>query len=146
MDEETRQAAIRLQNLATRLLRLARSSHGKEELSSAQYSAMAVLYDRGPLSLVDLARAENVAHPTMSRLVGGLARRGIVERQHNAHDRRSRRVLLTEPGRDLYERTCSNRVRVIGTILAQLKPETVDELVEVWGRMAGPLENDLRRD
>lgn len=146
MDEETRQAAIRLQNLATRLLRLARSSHGKEELSSAQYSAMAVLYDRGPLSLVDLARAESVAHPTMSRLVAGLARRGIVERQHNADDRRSRRVLLTEPGRDLYERTCSNRVRVIGAILAQLKRETVDELIEVWGRMAGPLENDLRRD
>lgn len=146
MDEETRQAAIRLQNLATRLLRLARSSHGKQELSSAQYSAMAVLYDRGPLPLVDLARAESVAHPTMSRLVTGLERRGVVERQHNADDRRSRRVALTLAGRALYERTCNNRVVVIGAILAQLKKETVDELLEVWGRMAGPLEANLRQD
>jgi DNA-binding MarR family transcriptional regulator len=146
LDDETKQAAIRLQNLATRLLRLARSSHGKEELSSAQYSAMAVLYDRGPLPLVDIARAERVAHPTMSRLVAGLERRGVVERRRNADDRRSRRVALTEAGRVLYERTCSNRVAIIGAILTQLKKETVDELLEVWGRMADPLEADLRRD
>jgi DNA-binding MarR family transcriptional regulator len=146
LDDETQQAAIRLQHLATRLLRLARSSHGKEELSSAQYSAMAVLYDRGPLPLVDLARAERVTHPTMSRLIAGLERRGIVERQSNAEDRRSRRVTLTETGRSLYERTCSNRVAVIGAILAQLRKETVAELLEVWGRMAGPLENGLHRD
>lgn len=146
MDDETKRAAIRLQHLATRLLRLARSSHGKEELSSAQYSAMAVLYDRGPLPLVDLARAERVAHPTMSRLVAGLDRRGIVSRQDNADDRRSRRVALTGAGRDLYERTCNNRVALIGTILGQLRRETVDDLLDVWGRMAGPLENDLHRD
>jgi len=146
LDDETKRAAIRLQHLGTRLLRLARSSHGKEDLSSAQYSAMAVLYDRGPLPLVGRARAERVAHPTMSRLIAGLERRGVVERQDNIDDRRSRRVALTGAGRDLYERTCSNRVAVIGAILAQLRKETVDELLDVWGRMAGPLENDLRHD
>jgi hypothetical protein len=68
LGNEIRQAAIRLQSLATRLLRSARSSHGKEDLGSAPYSAMAVLYDRRPLPLAHLARAEHVAHPTMSRM------------------------------------------------------------------------------
>ena len=145
MDDETRAAAIRLQALATRLLRLARSAHGKQGLSSAQYSALAVLYDRGPLPLVELARAERVAHPTMSRVVAGLAKLGAVERPGDAADRRLRRVGLTAEGRALYEKTCANRVAITAAILGQLRKETVAELVDAVERIV-PIEETLRPD
>jgi len=145
IDTDTRDAAIRLQHLATRLLRLARSAHGKQGIGSAQYSAMAVLYDRGPLSLGELARAEHVSHPTMSRVVAGLVKMGAAERPADAADKRLRLVVLTAEGRDLYERICANRTAVIGTILSQLKPETVSELIDVVDKTVGPLERKLHK-
>ena len=104
MDEDTRQAAIRLQTLATRLLRLARSRSGDHGLSSAQYSALAVLHERGPLPLVELARAELVTHPTMSRLAAGLVKRGMIERVGDPKDRRVRHLTITPEGRATYEK------------------------------------------
>lgn len=146
MDEETRQAAIRLQTLATRLLRLARSRSGDHGLSSAQYSALAVLHERGPLPLVELARAERVTHPTMSRLAAGLVKHGMVERVGDEKDRRISRLALTAEGRATYEKIAANRITVTAAILSQLSKETVAELVEVVGRVAGPLEEKLRPD
>ena len=144
--DKVRDAAIRLQHLATRMLRLARSHHGKEGVGSAQYSAMAVLYDRGPLSLVELARAEHVSHPTMSRVVAGLVKMGAAARLDDTADRRSRQVVLTTEGGVLYERICASRTAIIGAILSQLKPETVAEVLEAVRKTVGPLEEKLRQD
>jgi DNA-binding MarR family transcriptional regulator len=143
--DNARETAMRLQHLATRMLRLARSQRGKEAVGSAQYSAMAVLYDRGPLSLGELARAEHVSHPTMSRVVTGLVKRGAALRLDDAADKRLRRVVLTAEGRALYKRICAARVAVIGAVLSQLKPETVSELVDVVEKTVGPLEERLRQ-
>ena len=146
LDDDTKQAAIRLQILATRLLRIARSMHGKQGVGSAQYSAMAVLYERGALPLGELARAERVAHPTMSRVVAGLAKLGAIAREADPDDGRSRRVALTDEGRALYEKISENRVAMTAAILDQLSKASRDELIEVVGRIAGPLEEKMRPD
>ena len=146
MDDETKQAAVRLQMLATRLLRVARSMHGKQGVGSAQYSAMAVLHERGALPLGELARIERVAHPTMSRVVAGLGKMGAIERKADPADGRSRRVALTDEGRALYEKISANRVAMSAAILGQLSKASRDELLEVVARMAGPLEDAMRSD
>ncbi|RSU78987.1 MarR family transcriptional regulator [Sphingomonas sp. S-NIH.Pt3_0716] len=128
MISERQDAAIRLQLLATRLLRLARSAHGKQGLGSAQYSALAVLYERGPVSVVELARVERVAHPTMSRIVGGLERLGAVERRIELRDRRQRQLVLTASGRVLYESISANRVEAVNAVLARMSAGAVNEL------------------
>jgi DNA-binding MarR family transcriptional regulator len=128
MNSEHDDAAIRLQLLATRLLRLARSAHGKQGLGSAQYSALAVLYEHGPVSVVELARVERVAHPTMSRIVGGLERLGAVERRMELQDRRQRQLVLTVSGRALYESISANRVEAINAVLARMSTGAAHEL------------------
>lgn len=140
LNRQMETAAIRLQSMATRLLRLARSANEKHGLGSAQYSAMAVLYDRGPLSVLELARFERVAHPTMSRIVTSLEKAGTVERIAVPQDRRTRHVQLTPQGRSLYEKVCANRVAVTAAILSQLKSETIAELLEAVERVSTMLE------
>jgi DNA-binding MarR family transcriptional regulator len=129
--------------MATRLLRLARSANEKHGLGSAQYSAMAVLYDRGPQSVLELARFERVAHPTMSRIVTSLEKAGFAQRVAVPEDRRTRHVQLTPQGRTSYEKVCANRVAVTAAILSQLKSETVTELLEVVERVSAMLEKQL---
>ncbi len=131
MSEDIQQAALKMQIVATRLLRLARSAHEDYQLTSAQYSALSVLHERGPLPLVELARAERVAHPTMSRIVTGLAKMGAVCRPAQEIDRRQRGVALTEYGRALYERIAGNRTAVMAAVLGKLTPSARQEVLDV---------------
>lgn len=137
--DDTRRAATLLQGVATRLLRLARSSHAKNGIGSAQYSALAVLHDRGSMSLGELARAERVSHPTMSRVVAGLEKVQAVRRVEGP-DKRSRPIELTQSGAKLYEEICHKRVAVLAAVLAQLQPATVEELIAVTSRVAAQIE------
>ncbi|KTT67848.1 hypothetical protein NS319_16625 [Sphingomonas sanguinis] len=113
------------------MLRLARSAHGDYQLTSAQYSALSVLHERGALPLVELARAERVAHPTMSRIVAGLVKMGAVCRPAQEIDRRQRGVALTEEGRALYERIAGNRTAVMAAVLGKLTPSARQEVLDV---------------
>lgn len=146
MDEDIHASAVRLQLLATRMLRLARSAHADHKLTSAQYSAMSVLHERGALPLGELARAERVSHPTMSRIIGGLVRLSLVARSPEASDRRLRHVALTPEGRVLYEQVASNRIAMMGAIIAQLTPATRADVLEVVTRVVSDLEDGLGQD
>ena len=71
------------------------------ELNANQLSAMGVLLTSGDLPMGELAAAEMVQPPSMTRIVNGLEERGLVTRRADAHDRRSSRVSLTDAGRQV---------------------------------------------
>jgi DNA-binding MarR family transcriptional regulator len=137
-------SAERLQHFATRLIRLARSTHKEHSLSSAQYSIMALLNDQPGGTVVELARREGIAHPTMSRTIAGLIASGLVRRAPDPADGRSGLLHLTIAGAKLYREVAERRVVLFRMLLAQLRPETVAEILEVTERLAEPLEKAFR--
>lgn len=143
---EARDVAVRFQFFATRLLRLARSENSKDGIGSAQYSALAVLYERGPMSVVDLARVERVTHPTMSRIISGLEKLGAVARQPDPADRRQRHLLITSLGRALYENICNSRTTAIEAVLSRLSPDAVNELLHAVTDVLGAVATDGKTD
>lgn len=145
MSERNDHAAVRLQHLATKLLRLTRSSQGEGVLTSAQYSAMATLHHRPGISLIDLARMEAVTHPTMSRIVKGLEKSGFIVRHASPDDRRSNLLYLTPCGQELYLRAAARREALFKTILSQLSPSAVSEISEVIERIAGSFDEQFRQ-
>lgn len=66
----------------------------------------------------------------MSRIVGGLEKLGAVERRMELQDRRQRQLVLTAPGRALYESISVNRVEAINTVLARMSAGAARELAE----------------
>jgi DNA-binding MarR family transcriptional regulator len=141
---EESDVAERLQHFATRLIRIARSTHKEHALSSAQYSVMALLNAQPGGTVVELARREGVAHPTMSRLIAGLIAAGLVQRAPDPTDKRSGLLHLTPAGTTLYREVAERRVALFRMLLAQLRPETIAEIVEVTERLAEPLEKTFR--
>jgi DNA-binding MarR family transcriptional regulator len=144
MNSDTSDPATQLQHFATRLLRIARSTHKEHALTSSQYSLMALLYERPGCSIVELARREGVAHPTISRIIAGLAKSGFVERKPHGSDKRVTILHLTPAGEQLYRDVAQRRVMLFRLMIAQLKPETVDEILALAERFAIPVENELR--
>jgi DNA-binding MarR family transcriptional regulator len=70
------------------------------EISLTAASTMSTIDRTGPRRLTDLAAAEGVAQPSMTSLVTGLERAGLVERRTDPADKRVVLVALTDAGRD----------------------------------------------
>src|SRR6516225_7149627 len=90
--------APRLRAAITRLNRRLRTT-SLGGVSPAQASALAMLERLGSPTLNELAAAEQVRPPSMTRLVDALERDGLAVRRVDAADRRCQRVSLTPGGR-----------------------------------------------
>ncbi len=119
-DYQTEQMAARLQSASIRLLRLLRREDDQSGLSGPRLSALSVICLSGPLSLAELAAAEQVQPPTMSRVVDALVEAGLVTREVKPGDRRSVRITATEAGRRLLEAGSEQRVRALANRIARL--------------------------
>src|SRR5690606_37910081 len=103
--------ADRLHSLAIHLLRWARTVDTAAGLSAARLSVLSVLVFGGPRTVTELADAEQVATPTMTRLLQGLERDGYVRRRRERADARVVRVTATAKGRRALEAGRRARVR-----------------------------------
>jgi DNA-binding MarR family transcriptional regulator len=72
-----------------------------EGVTPSQYSALSLVGRHGPLRLGELARREQISKSTVTRLVAGLERGGLVRRTEDDTDGRSAFVELSAEGRDL---------------------------------------------
>jgi DNA-binding MarR family transcriptional regulator len=70
------------------------------EISLTSASTMSTLSRTGPLRLTALAAVEGVAQPSMTALVTGLEKAGLVERRPDPADGRFVLVALTDEGRE----------------------------------------------
>src|SRR2546427_11641056 len=92
--------ADQLHSAAIHLLRRLRVRDRESGIGPAQLSALSVLVFGGPRSLGELAAAEQVRPPTMSRIVTGLERAGLV-RRHATEDGRRGRLEASATGRKI---------------------------------------------
>src|ERR1043165_1559992 len=95
--------ADRLHSAAIHLLRSLRAVDHATGLSGPRLSALSVIVFAGPIAMSDLAAAEQVRPPTITKLVAELERLGLVERSRDADDLRGVKVRATARGRRLLE-------------------------------------------
>jgi DNA-binding MarR family transcriptional regulator len=116
--------ADRLHSAAIHLLRRARNQDTVTGEGPARLSALSVLVFSGPKTLGELAAAEQVKPPTMSRVVGGLERSRLVERTTDAHDARRKQIHATSKGVALLRAARKRRVSYLADRLTFVsKPE-----------------------
>ncbi len=111
------------------MLRRLRVEDAATGLTGPRASALSVVVFGGPVTLGDLARAEQVRPPTMSRLVAGLVKSGLVESERDLVDRRVQRIRATAKGRALLEAGRGRRVKRLSKDLDRLSPAEFGALV-----------------
>jgi DNA-binding MarR family transcriptional regulator len=92
-------------------------------LSSSQVSALASVERLGPVRLGDLAAAEGVTGPTLTKIVAHLETLGLVTRAADEADRRAARITLTAEGRERLVRIRSDRDAFLEQRLGALDPD-----------------------
>ncbi len=129
MDTQRRQAsptpnageiADRLHAAAIHLLRRLRAEDTVAGLSAPRLSALSVAVYAGPITMTELAAAEQVRPPTISRMVKELEREGLVKRISDPNDERVQRVTATRKGRRVLEMGRRRRVAALTAEVARL--------------------------
>jgi DNA-binding MarR family transcriptional regulator len=123
---DRRDIAWRLNSVAIHLVRRSRLADQELGVPPGQLSALSVLVFGGRRTLAELAAAEQVTSPTMTRIVDGLERAGLARRSPHPGDRRASIVAATAKGRRLMERGRDRRVDLITGLLEDLTDDEVD--------------------
>lgn len=124
--------ADRLHSTAIHLLRQVRVQDAASGLAPARLSALSVLVFGGAMSLNELARAEQVRPPTMSRIVDALESESLIRRTVNPHDRRAVVLEATEKGTAILWQGRKRRVKFLAKYLSRLteaERKTIDATI-----------------
>ena len=114
-----------LHSNAIHLLRRVRTEDSAMGIGPAQASALSVVVFGGPLALNELAEAEQVRPPTMSREVEALVREGLVRREPNKNDRRSVKISATDKGTKIINEGRHRREKRLIKLLSQLEADEI---------------------
>jgi DNA-binding MarR family transcriptional regulator len=128
--------ADRLHSAAIHLLRRLRRQDVAMALSPARASALSVLVFGGRTTMGQLASAEQVSTPTMTRLVSGMERDGLLKRTGDDRDGRVVWLEATARGAKILK---EGRRRRVAALAADLKTLPAEEL-ELLSRAADLLQ------
>jgi DNA-binding MarR family transcriptional regulator len=126
--EDAEALADQLHSAAIHLLRQLRKEDNASGLSAPRLSALSVVVFGGPLTLGELARAEQVKPPTMTRIVTGLEREGLVKRKGDPHDRRLTHIEATSKGQKVLAVGRARRVKKLATAVSRMEKKELAEL------------------
>ncbi len=122
--------ADQIHSAAIHLLRKLRREDAASGLSAPRLSALSVVVFAGPVTSGELAAAEQVRPPTMTRIVDALVQQGLVIRSKNVADGRSTHIIATPAGKKLLIRGRERRVRALATKIIALNPTERRKLMD----------------
>jgi DNA-binding MarR family transcriptional regulator len=138
---ETFETADRLHSAAIHLLRRLRVRDRERGVGPAQLSALSVLVlGGGPRSLGELAEIEQVRPPTMSRIVAGLVRAGLVHRRKTEDGRRVR-LEASAKGTKILQAGRQRRVESLAKTLSSFSEKEQQQM----GELTDLLEQVIRK-
>ena len=123
------QIADKLHSAAIHLLRRVRARDSISGVGPAQLSALSVLVFGGPRSLGELAEAEQVRPPTMSRIVTSLVRSGLVRRRPT-DDKRRFQLEPTAKGTRILREGRQRRVELLAQVLQAFDPQELQQAAQ----------------
>ncbi len=103
----------------------------RTDLSLLQAYALAYLFFKGPLKMSDLCEHMLVSPAAASQLIARLEKLEMVTRVSDPADRRVRKIILLDKGKDFVQENFRFSQSWIGEIPANLTPEQAAQVTEV---------------
>jgi DNA-binding MarR family transcriptional regulator len=94
-----------------------------DDLTASRLAALGTIESLGPITLGDLAEAEQVQPPSMTRIVARLEETGLARRVVDPADRRVARVEITDAGRQTLARSRTRKAAFLAKRVARLSAE-----------------------
>ncbi|MBK6763154.1 MAG: MarR family transcriptional regulator [Micrococcales bacterium] len=122
-----------------RLARRLRNQRADDTMTASQMAALGTLLREGPLPPGELAAAEHVQPPSMTRILSSLQSAGLVTRAPHPTDGRQVIYAATDEARAMVQRDRQRRDHWLTQRMSQLTPEqraTLEAAVPILDRLA----------
>jgi DNA-binding MarR family transcriptional regulator len=106
--------------LETRAAALYEKLTAQSEITPRQFGAMLTLYQRGTMTLTELATCIRVDRSTLGEMINRMSDKGLVRKEANDADRRSATVTLARSGEQTLLRLVSGAAQLQEELLAPL--------------------------
>jgi DNA-binding MarR family transcriptional regulator len=123
------EAAVRLRRVIGKLARSMNESASSEELTPTQASVLGVVVARGPIRISAVADLEGVNPTMLSRVMGVLEQKGLIERSSATSDQRGVVAEATVEGREKSMRIMERRTATLLAVVEHLPAETASALL-----------------
>jgi DNA-binding MarR family transcriptional regulator len=101
------------------------------DLTASQGSALATISRRGPMTVGELAKAEHVSSPMVTKIAKGLEEEGLVTRTADPTDKRVTNLAITKDGERRLERSRSRKNAWLARNFEGLSPEELTAIEAV---------------
>ena len=88
------------------------------------------------MKVSSIAEALDISSPAVSRMLGGMERKGYILRKVNPHNRRNTIVKITKNGQKIYDKTESQMNCLLDHVTKRVGQEDMEELLRLWNRVA----------
>lgn len=126
-----------------RLSRIIENALGEDDLTLPQYRTLAFL-SQGDWAASALADRLDVSRPSVTGLVDGLVKRGLVERHHAVDDRRRVEHVLTAEGKRVLRAADERADAALRTIFSDLDPDIASSTRAALGRLHDAMDARLQ--
>jgi DNA-binding MarR family transcriptional regulator len=103
----------------------------RESLTMPRIVALNVVAKRGAVSITEISQYIDLSLGNTSMLVDKLVGQGLVTRAEDEHDRRHKRVCLTDKGQALVEELRATRVESMVQRMLLLPPQLLNRVIDV---------------
>jgi DNA-binding MarR family transcriptional regulator len=114
--------ADQLHSAVVHLLRRLRRADSASGLNAPRLSALSVIVFAGPITLGNLAAAEQVRPPTMTRITKALEQQGLIAKKKSETDGRIVHLSATYKGRRLLIEGRNRRTHTLAKMIESLSP------------------------
>ena len=122
-----------------RINRALRARSRRGALATGSVSALWTIVQHAPIRTTDLADREHVAVATVSRIVAGLEKQGMIRRSVDPHDGRAWLILPTEAGTEYIHDVTSGKAQFLELALRNLDADRGVELERCFALLADTL-------
>ena len=112
-------------------------------ISITQCYTLDALSRRSPITLKELASHLHLEKSTVSRVIGTMERKGLVQRRSHSKDQRSVLLVSTRKGKQLYERIREKIQENDIQLISEFPPDVRSTMIEFIARLAKNAEKRL---
>ena len=109
-------------------------------LTKTQSDVLYQLYQNASLTQRDICRINNVTEATLSVLISGLERKGLLKRESDTADPRKKRLILTPSAEHLRKAVIDIKVTVYNALVADMSEKRLAGLASDLRQLLGNLE------
>ncbi len=109
----------------------------KAGLSGTQYQVLGILFHLGPCSVNDIIEALLSSSGNMDVVFNNLQKNGLISKKVDEHDKRKRRIEITDKGRDTIMAATPCYLSTLHTHFEKLSDDEKETLIALLNKISG---------